>query len=159
MPDPIVKTKRKFKNKADRNRQASLEGANTPFQIALRGAEVAGESTFDFDTGDGRGPRSFAARTTGKQAATIPPVQPGKTNLLINEPVLPPIGPITGVKIPKSPVDVTSKLPKVKAPKRKLTSVKGIVNARKLQAISPTGERPGARRGNRTKGSKGRRIN
>ena len=68
--DPIVKSRRVFKDAADKARQKRLEGKNTPFQKALRAAEAAGKATFDFEG------KPYAARTTGAAKQGYPSVGP-----------------------------------------------------------------------------------
>ena len=68
--DPIVKSRRVFKDAADKARQKRLEGKNTPFQKALRAAEAAGKATFDFEG------KPYAARTIGAAKQGYPSVGP-----------------------------------------------------------------------------------
>jgi hypothetical protein len=56
---------RVYIDKEDEALQGRLENTNSPFQLALQDAESTGQSQFEFDMGDGRGPLMYAARTGG----------------------------------------------------------------------------------------------
>lgn len=71
--DPIVKSKRVYKNAQDKANQGALEGADTSFQRSLRMAEAEGKKTFRW-----RDPKTgkwgvYAARTTSATPLSAPP--------------------------------------------------------------------------------------
>ena len=153
--DPVVRSKRVFKDAADKARQKRLEGKDTPFQRRLRLAESRGENPFPFKG------KSFAARTTVTAPPTVRATSPpGK---LTKPPIgtIPPLKqgfPSTGPAIAPVPeLPVIDK--KIRVRGRNSNSIPGIVNNRRLKRVSVTGERPGKRKSSgRGRGSQGKRI-
>jgi hypothetical protein len=83
-----VKSKRVFKNAADKARQNRMEGKNTPFQIALRGAESSGLKEFEYEG------KMYAANSE----ATPPIVPPVKSP--VKSPVVTTPGKLAGTVTP-----------------------------------------------------------
>ena len=113
--DPVVKSKRVFKNAADKARQKRLEGANTPFQKRLRLAESVGENPFDFEG------KSYAARTT---AAKLKGPGTRRATRIPGGPIKPPVGTIPLKQGYPSPIDppevIPQVVPKVKNNRRRI---------------------------------------